>query len=102
MAKENLIREKALKILTEEKWICWYPKKVKFQKTDIFGIADLICCQGKKIKFIQLTTLPNISFRRKKITNFLKQFRAEFPVEIWAWDKKKGRFKKEKIHIKRG
>lgn len=99
--READIRKRALKILEGKKWICWFPKKVKFHETDIWGIADLICCQKKKIKLIQLTTLPNISTKRKKITNFLKKFRVELPIEILAWDKKHKKFRKEKINIKR-
>ena len=100
MAKEILIRKKALKILTDESWICWYPAKVKYKQNDIFGIIDLLALKGRRKKNIQLTTLSNISARRKKIINFLKTFKVELPVEIWAWDQKKKGFRKEKINIK--
>ena len=68
MPKEAEIRKKAIKILTDENWICWHPSKVKYQQNDIFGIVDLLALRGKKIKNIQLTTLPNVSAKRKKIT----------------------------------
>ncbi|XOB41239.1 MAG: hypothetical protein ACKKMW_00605 [Candidatus Nealsonbacteria bacterium] len=100
MAKEAVIRKKAIKILTDENWVCWYPAKVKYKQNDVFGIIDLLALKGRKKKNIQLTTLPNISARRKKIISFLKTFKVELPVEIWAWDKKKKEFKKEKINIK--
>lgn len=97
MPKEAVIRKKAIAILTKEKWVCWWPPKVKFKQNDIFGIIDLLALRGNKLKKIQLTTLPNVSMRRKKIIGFLKKFRVELSVEIWAWDKKKRRFKEELV-----
>jgi len=98
--READIRKKALEILESGEWICWFPKKVKFHETDIWGIGDLICCRKKRIKLIQLTTLPNVSRKRKKITNFLKKFKVKLPIEIWAYSKKSKKFRKEKISIK--
>ena len=100
MSKEFEIRKKAIRILEEKGWISWYAPKVKYKQTDIFGIIDVLALNGKRKKNIQLTTLPNVSAKRKKITNFLKKFKVELPVEIWAWDGKKRKFKKEKIDIK--
>jgi hypothetical protein len=100
MAKEALIRKKAIQILEEEGWVTWYPPKVKYKQTDVFGIIDVLALKGRRKKNIQLTTLPNISTKRKKIINFLEKFKVELPVEIWAWDKKKRKFRKEKINIK--
>ena len=100
MPKESLIRKKAIEILKEGGWITWYPSKIRFKQNDIFGIIDLLAIKRKKQKNIQLTTLPNISTKRKKITNFLKNFKVELPVEIWAWSKKEKKFRKEKIQLK--
>ena len=100
MAKENLIRKKAIEILRQEGWITWFGPKVRFKQTDIFGIIDLMALKGKRQKNIQLTTLPNASTRRKKIINFLKKNKVELPVEIWAWNSKKKEFRKERINIK--
>jgi len=100
MPREAEIRKKAIKILTDEKWIYWYPPKVKYKQTDVFGIIDVLALRGKEKKNIQLTTLSNISARRKKILNFLKTSKVELPVDIWAWDKKKKEFREEKINIK--
>ena len=100
MAKEALIRKKAIQILEEEEWVTWYPPKVRYKQTDVFGIIDVLALKGRRKKNIQLTTLPNISTKRKKIINFLEKFKVELPVEIWAWDKKKRKFRKEKINIK--
>ena len=100
MPTEQFIRKKAIQILEKEGWVTWYAPKVKFQQTDVFGIIDLLALRGKEKKNIQLTTLPNVSAKRKKIGNFLRKFKVELPVEIWSWDKKKRGFRKEKVNIK--
>jgi len=100
MAKENLIRKKAVEILRKDGWITWFGPKVRFKQTDVFGIIDLMALKGKRQKNIQLTTLPNVSARRKKIINFFKKNKVELPVEIWAWNSRKKEFKKERINIK--
>ncbi len=97
MAKEALIRKKAIQILEEKGWITWYAPKAKFRSSDIFGIIDLLALKGRRKKNIQLTTLPNVSARRKKVVNFLKKFKVELVVEICAWDQRKKKFRKEKI-----
>jgi len=100
MPKENYIRKKAIEELEGAGWITWFGPKIKFKQTDVFGIIDILALKGKRQKNIQLTTLPNVSTRRKKITNFFKKFKVELPIEIWSWDKKKKEFRKEKINIK--
>jgi len=97
MPKENAIKKKAIQILEKEGWICWHPAKIRFRQNDIFGIIDLLAIKGKRMKKIQLTTLPNISTRRKKIQKFLKKFKIEMSVQIWAWNKKTKEFRKEKV-----
>jgi len=105
MAKENLIRKKALEILNREKWIYWYPSKVRFKQNDIFGAFDIICCKkgAGSLKFIQLTTSSNLSTRRKKIQSFFKKNKINRPkvifgaeVEIWAWSGRNKTFKIER------
>jgi len=98
MPTEQFIRKKAVKILADAGWVYWYPPKIKFKQTDIFGIIDVLALKGKRQKNIQLTTLPNVSSRRKKITTFLENFKVRLPVEIWAWSNKKKSFKIEKIN----
>ena len=100
MAKESETRKKAIQELRGNGWVIWYPCKVKFKQTDVFGIIDVLALKGKRRKNIQLTTLPNVSAKRKKITSFLKKFKVELPVEIWGWNQKKKEFKKERINIK--
>jgi hypothetical protein len=102
MPKESVIRKKAVEILRKGGWITWFGPKIKFKQTDIFGIIDLLALKGRKQKNIQLTTLPNISTRRKKIISFFKKNKVELPIEIWAWSKKDKSFRKEKINIKIG
>ena len=100
MPKEALIRKKAIQILEKAGWITWFASKVKYQQTDVFGIIDLLALRGKERKNIQLTTLPNVSAKRKKIISFLRKFKVQLPVEIWAWSNKKKEFRKEKVNMK--
>lgn len=106
MAKESVIRKKALEALAEDKWVTWWPGKIKFRQNDIFGVFDIVCCRKDtgNLKFIQLTTVSNLSARRKKIKCFFKankislkknQFGAT--VEIWAWAQNNKSFKIEEI-----
>ncbi len=103
MAKESLIRKKAVGILEKEGFVYWYPAKVKFKQNDIFGVFDLVCWRKRttKIKFLQLTTLPNFSARKKKIENFLRKNRfpqkVSVDIEIWAWNQRKKEFKREAV-----
>ena len=98
MSKEAIIRKKAIQILKDKGWIVWFAPKVKYQQTDVFGIIDLLAIKGKRMKKIQLTTLANISTRRRKIQKFLKKFKIEMSVQIWAWDSKRKKFRKEKVN----
>ena len=100
MPKESVIRKRAIQILEKDGWVTWYPPKVKFRQSDVFGIIDVLALKGKRGKNIQLTTSPNVSVRRKKIMNFLKRFKVELTVEIWSWNQKKRIFKKERVNMK--
>lgn len=100
MPKESVIRKKAIEILEKTCWIVWHPGKIKYKQNDIFGIIDLLAIKGRQRKNIQLTTSANVSARRKKIIAFFKEFKVEFPVEIWSWNQKKRKFKKEKVILK--
>ena len=99
MPKETKIRKEAIQILNRKGWITWFPSRAIYKQNDVFGIIDLLAVKGRRMKKIQLTTLPNISVKRKKITNFLKKNKVQMTVEIWAWSSKKKQFKKEKINI---
>jgi len=100
MPKESYLRRKLIKLLENKGWVCWAPPKVRFRQSDIFGIIDVLALKGGQKKNIQLTTLPNIAARRKKIIAFLSNYQVTLPVEIWAWNGKKKIFKKEKVNIK--
>lgn len=100
MPKEAVIRKKAIQILEKGGWVVWFAPKVKYCQTDVFGIIDLLALKGRQRKNIQLTTSPNVSAKRKKIINFLKKNNVELPVEIWSWNGKKKKFKKEKVNCK--
>jgi len=101
--KEAEIRKRAIEKLKKEKWILWYPAKIRFKQNDIFGIFDLICWKRRtgEIKFIQLTTKANLSTREKKIKKFIKKNRLPkrkfLDIEIWGWSKKEKKFKIIKI-----
>ncbi|NCQ32055.1 MAG: hypothetical protein AUJ31_01190 [Parcubacteria group bacterium CG1_02_39_15] len=97
MPSESVIRKKAVQILNKGGWATWYPSRARFKQNDIFGIIDLLAAKKKKMKKIQLTTLPNASVKRKKIKSFLKKSGVEMTIEIWCWDKKRRRFRKEKV-----
>ena len=61
MPSEKIIRRKALDLLKDEGWICWFAPKVKFHETDIFGIIDLMAfwidSDFKGIKFLKVAKL---------------------------------------------
>ena len=95
--KEALLRKKATQLLKNEGWVVWFPKKVKFWETDIFGVYDILAAKKNRLRFIQITTLPNLSARRKKIQNFLISNGVSIPSEIWAYDAKRKYFKIEKF-----
>ena len=103
MPKEAVIRKKAIQILKNDRWVIWFPCRVKYKQNDVFGIFDLVCWQKKtaKIKFVQLTTLPNLSTRQKKIKNFLKKNKLSkrilVDIEAWGWNKRNKMFKVVKI-----
>jgi hypothetical protein len=96
--KESAIRKLAIAELGQDGWHCWFAPKAKFRESDIFGIADLICSKSAGIKLIQLTTLSNVSARRKKIGKVLERMELGCLIEIWGYDKKKKIFKKIRIN----
>ncbi len=91
--KEQLLRKKAIEILEKEGWTTWFPKKVKYQETDAWGVFDLLCWWKNYLKFIQITTLSNIRAREKKVRGFLERNKLTIPlntyVQIWGYNKKK-------------
>jgi len=98
--REAVIRKKAIEELNNNGWSCWYPYKSQWAKeSDIFGVYDLICVHHdyRDPLFIQLTTLSNVSARRKKVKTFLDQTRVDLRSEIWGWDAKNKNFRKIRL-----
>jgi len=98
--KEAVIRKKAIEILEKDGYITWYPPKVRWrQERDVFGMFDIIATYRNIIRFIQITTISNLSHRRKKIKKWMKEnnIKWNYPPEIWAYHKKKKEFKIEKL-----
>jgi len=92
--KEGLIRKKCLTLLKAGNWVAWYPYRVKYRKEiDIFGVFDIVAVKKDKTRFIQLTTLNNISARRRKVNKFLRKNKLKISAEVWGWDRKKKLFK---------
>ncbi|PIZ89446.1 MAG: hypothetical protein COX89_01550 [Candidatus Nealsonbacteria bacterium CG_4_10_14_0_2_um_filter_37_10] len=97
MAKEIETKKKAIQELISRGWLIWYPSKIRYKQNDIFGIIDLLALKRRKMRYIQLTTLPNLARQRKKILNFFKKEKVKLPVEIWVWLQKKKKFKIEMV-----
>lgn len=95
--KEALIRAKVRELLEADKWYFWFPVRTKWNSNDIFTIFDAMAIKGTTIRYIQYTTLPNISARKKKIMDFFKLRQVYVPCEIWGWNKKKKDFKIVKL-----
>ena len=94
--KEKQIRDKAVEILKSQGWFCWWSPKAKWQETDVFGIGDILCSRKDSVKLIQVTTTSNLSARRKKIKKVLENMELGCLIEIWAYNKQKGKFKIER------
>ncbi|MGB9743431.1 MAG: hypothetical protein ACPLW9_01820 [Minisyncoccales bacterium] len=99
MPSESVIRKKAIEILNNNGWVTWHPARARFKQNDVFGIIDLLAAKKRSLKKIQLTTVANISTKRKKIINFLKENKIQMAIEIWAWSQKEKKFRKEKINL---
>jgi hypothetical protein len=96
--KERDIKKLAIELLDKLGYFYWFPHNT-WGERDIFGVFDF-CAVSKfgHFMFVQITTIDHISHRRHKIQNFFSGIGA--PVRnayIWAWDKKKERFKIEKV-----
>lgn len=92
---EAKIKKQVRTILEKEKWLVWYPPvsrfapkfnycKDKVSAKDIFGIYDCLALKDSDIRFIQYTSLSNISARRKKILKFFQENECFLPTEIWG------------------
>lgn len=91
--KEATLKKKAKIILGEMGYQFWFPAKVMYSQTDIFGIWDLIAWKESNFLLIQLTTMPNRSARVKKIMKYMRENHLSLPSpyvkgEVWAWNDK--------------
>jgi hypothetical protein len=92
--------KKLLKKEFETKAIAYYfAPRVKWQSCDIFGVYDVVTWDGYTTDFIQITTLTNVSHRKRKIFNFFKEKMIVPPHHsyIYAYDEKTKDFRR--IHI---
>lgn len=96
--KESQILFEAKKKLGKDGYYFWVPPRT-WGERDIFGVFDLIAAKGRKIMFVQLTTIQHISDRHKKILNFYsKHDIGPLPnVFVWAYNPKKEAFKIRRI-----
>lgn len=96
--KESQVLFKAKEKLHKEGYYFWIPPRT-WGERDIFGVFDLIAAKGKKIMFVQFTTIQHISDRHKKILGFYRDKKlGPFPnVFVWAYDPKKESFKVRRI-----
>ena len=60
---------------------------------------DVLAIKGRKVRWVQLTTITNIKAREKKVLDFLRKTKSLIVGEIWGYDKKKRIFKIIKVKI---
>jgi len=90
--EESQIRKKITNQLENEGWTWWRAANTQWQSNDIFTLFDLICARKNILRFIQLTTKPNISKHLKKIKSYFKEHDIEIGCEIWGYDESKDNF----------
>ena len=113
MAKERTIKNRAKEKLIDDGYVVWIPSNSRYgsgithnkynylQGNDIFNVFDLICWRGDKMKFIQYTSLSNVSTRVNKILEFIKRNTLKIPegidLEVWGYEDRIGFTRSEKI-----
>jgi len=102
MKEIELIKKAIEKIISDKQFgKCFIWRSQSFSRRiriDIFNCFDLIIySQYGIIYLVQITTLTNLSARRKKILNYFGLTPPPPHSEIWAWDKNKNEFKIEKL-----
>lgn len=84
---ERSLRQKLVKKLGDG--LIWFPGFVKFHQNDIWGAFDCIFYNGYSVSLIQMTTLTNVSHRRRKIYDIFAGHGVPIPYGmcyIYAWD----------------
>jgi hypothetical protein len=91
--KEKELKALAKKRLDDAGYTHWWPPRVGwYQQSDVkdlFGVFDCVAARNGKIKFIQITTSPNLSARRKKIQAWMITAGNVPRCWVWAWHKKR-------------
>ena len=85
--KEKTLKRKLSDLLITCGYFVWFPAKVMYNsETDIFGVYDCIAYDGIELRWIQMTTLTNVSHRRKKM--YARFPGVPLPRDSWiyAWD----------------
>lgn len=89
--KESYIRRKVLDELTRQGYVCWWPyppRNTYAKEKDILSIFDVLAVKRgtSEVKWIQFTSLSNVSARKKKIEDY---FRAHDIFlegsEVWGY-----------------
>lgn len=93
--KEKEIKQK-LKDKLGKYGVLWFPAHVRYYNNDILGAFDCVFFGGGEVYLIQLTTLTNLSHRRRKI-NFIFDNQPPRNSQIYAWDEKNNCFKIENV-----
>ena len=101
--KESAIRRLACDELERLGYIVWWPYDNRWAKEqDIFGVFDLIAIHKKTalVQFVQITTVSNISARKKKVIGFLLKLRWQddnFIFSVWGYNQKYKHFKQVQL-----
>lgn len=82
--REATIKKAVYAKLKKEGYIGWSAPKSKFQSSDIFGIFDGVFIKDSDMRFIQWTTVSNMSARKRKIEKFFVDNKVFIPCEIWG------------------
>lgn len=82
-------------------YLIWRAPAFGRMRWDIFGLFDLVLLsRAGDVIFIQVTTITNISHRRRKIAEEVMRIGYTIPhAFIYAWNDKKQEFKIERCGI---
>lgn len=89
--KESYIRKKVLDELTRQGYVCWWPyppRNTYAKEKDILSIFDVLAVKRKtsEVRWIQFTSLSNVSARKKKILDYFRANEIFLPLsEVWGY-----------------
>ena len=103
MTEAKLVRKLVIELKRQHlpmRFIWWKSPSYKRMSWDIFNIYDiLVVFSHGSVHLIQVTTLTNLSHRRRKIQKFFRDNNFIIPNSfIYAWDQKKEEFKIEEVN----